>query len=144
MVETTPQPSFAEVLRRHTPEHWLSLGLAELSKARAAFDSRQSSAAASALKRATGMALNGALCIVPREDWGRTYVEHLQAVSADVSVPSSVRAAAGLVVTFEPSSHGLAFLRTPTENERLLEAARTIMAHAYAVIHGSVGRSANQ
>ncbi|MGC4063406.1 MAG: hypothetical protein QM784_01880 [Polyangiaceae bacterium] len=144
MAETTTTAPFEEVLGRHTPEHWLTLGLAELSKARSAFDSRQTSAAGTALKRAAGMALNGALRVVPRKEWGRTYVEHLQAVSADDSVPVAVRAAAGVLVAFEPAGHGLAFLRPPSENERLMEAARTVMAHAYAVIHGNVGRVADR
>jgi hypothetical protein len=143
MAASTTPLSFEEVLARHTPEHWLALGLAELSKARSAFESRQSGAAASALKRAAGMALNGALRIVPREEWGRTYVEHLQAVSVDDRVPVAVRAAAGLLVAFEPAGHGFALLRPPSDDERLMEAARTVMAHAYAVIHGKAGRVAD-
>jgi hypothetical protein len=33
-------------------------------------------------------------------------------------------------------------LRVPSEDARLLEAAKTVMAHAYAIVHGKAGRMA--
>jgi hypothetical protein len=47
-----------------------------------------------------------------------------------------------MLIAFEPGAHGLALLRVPSEDERLLEATRTVMAHAYAIIYGRAGRLA--
>ena len=110
--------------------------------AQQAFAERQPPAAAAALKRAAGMALNGALCVVPRDDWGRSYVDHLRAVAADGSVPSAVAEAAGEILEFTPQPGTLVFLRSPGHDHRLLEATRTVMAHAYAIVNGNVGRIA--
>ncbi|HKY39088.1 MAG TPA: hypothetical protein VJN18_24285 [Polyangiaceae bacterium] len=87
------------------------------------------------------MALNGALSIV-WQPWGRTYVAHLQAVADDASVPDQVREAARLLnqVPLEKQP-GIVRLTPPSESQRWLEATKTIMAHAYAVVHGRVGRS---
>jgi hypothetical protein len=92
------------------------------------------------LKRAAGMALNGALSVVWRP-WGRTYVAHLQAIETDSSVPAPVREAAKLLnqVPLEKQP-GIVRLTPPSESQRWLEATKTIMAHAYAVVHGSAGR----
>lgn len=138
-----PNPvSFDEVLGRFTAEEWILAGLAELGKAREAFASRQSAGAAAALKRAAGMALNGALRVVPRDDWGRTYVAHVVALTEDLAIPSAVRDAARALVAFDPGTTHLAMLRVPSEDARLLEAAKTVMAHAYAIVHGKAGRMA--
>ena len=93
------------------------------------------------LKRAAGMALNGALSVVWRP-WGRTYVAHLLAIADDASVPRQVREAAKLLneVPLEKQPD-IVRLTPPSESQRWLEATKTIMAHAYAVVHGSVGRS---
>lgn len=102
---------------------------------------RNATAARAGLKRAAGMALNGALLVVPNEAWGRTYVEHLRAVAGDASIPEPVRAAARRIAELNLPGSELISLRTKSEDAELLEAAKTVMAHAYAVVHGSVGRS---
>jgi HEPN domain-containing protein len=145
-LKESPAPSNANLddeswLTRYSAQGWIERALQELSLARQAFANRQVSSAAAALKRAAGMALNGALRVVPRKEWGRSYVEHLQALTRDPSAPSAVVAAAGALLEFVPNAGGIALLRTPAQDERLLEAARTVMAHAYAIVNGSAGRS---
>jgi HEPN domain-containing protein len=127
-------------LTRYSAQGWIERALQELSLAQRAFADRQPPSAAAALKRAAGMALNGALRVVPRNDWGRSYVEHLKALVGDDSVPSAVATAARTLLDFAPQPGAIAFLRTPAQDERLLDAARTVMAHAYAIVNGSAGR----
>jgi hypothetical protein len=57
-------------------------------------------------------------------------------------VPPAVREAAQLLngVSLEKQP-GVVRLTPPSESARWLEAAKTIMAHAYAVVHGRAGRS---
>jgi len=127
-------------LERHSAQGWIELGLRELAVVEQAFAERQPPAAAAAMKRAAGMALNGALCVVPREDWGRSYVDHLQAVATDQSLPREVSESAKIILEFTPQAGTLVFLRSPAHDHRLLEATRTVMAHAYAIVNGNVGR----
>jgi HEPN domain-containing protein len=127
-------------LTRLPPEAWIRQGLTELGRAEARLREHDRTAAILGLKRAAGMALNGALCVAWRP-WGRTYVEHLHAIATDDSVPSAVREAARLLndVSLDKQP-GIVHLTPPSESARLLEATKTIMAHAYAVVHGSAGR----
>jgi len=131
-------------LTRFSAQAWIERSLQELSLAQQAFADRATPAAAAALKRAAGMALNGALRIVPRDDWGRTYVEHLRALTSDAAVPLEVADAARALLEFAPQPGNIVFLRSPARDEKLLEAARTVMAHAYAVVNGSTGRLPDQ
>ena len=55
-----------------------------------------------ACKRAAGMALNGALIVEPDDAWGRTYVEHVEALARDARVPEAVRAACRAVLDAKP------------------------------------------
>jgi HEPN domain-containing protein len=138
--DPTPEPRAPDWLSRLSPEAWIRQGLQELERAEARLESHDRTAAVLGLKRAAGMALNGALCVVWRP-WGRSYVAHLQAIAEDASVPNQVRDAAKLLngVTLEKQP-GIAQLTPPSESQRWLEAAKTIMAHAYAIVHGSAGR----
>jgi len=135
-IDTESQPW----LTRFSAQGWIERSLQELSLAQQAFAGRAAPAAAAALKRAAGMALNGALRTVPREDWGRSYVEHLQALTSDAEVPLLVADAARALLAFAPQPGNIVLLRSPAHDERLLEAARTVMAHAYAIVNGSTGR----
>ena len=135
-IDTESQPW----LTRFSAQGWIERSLQELSLAQQAFANRSPAAAAAALKRAAGMALNGALRIVPREDWGRSYVEHLQALASDAEVPRLVADAARALLAFAPQPGSIVLLRSPAQDERLLEAARTVMAHAYAIVNGTTGR----
>lgn len=127
-------------LSRHSAQGWIEAGLKQLTVAQQAFEQRQGLAAAVALKRAAGMALNGALRVVPRPEWGRSYVAHLEALTSDERAPEEVSAAARELLRFAPAPGNVVLLRTRALEERLLESARIVMAHAYAIVNGSVGR----
>ncbi len=128
-------------LTRLSPEDWIRQGLTELSRAEARMVAHDRTAAVLGLRRAAGMALNGALAVHWRA-WGRTYVDHLRAIADDADVPEPVRAAAKLLndvpLEKQPS---VVRLTPPSESGRWLEAAKTVMAHAYAVVHGSIGHA---
>jgi HEPN domain-containing protein len=127
-------------LYRHTPREWIQSALNELARAEVAFKQRSSGAGMAGLKRAAGMALNAALCVVPKEAWGRTYVEHVEALARDDSAPEAVREAARLLIQTRPSPVNLLSIGSKARDERLVEAARNIMAHAYAIVYGGAGR----
>lgn len=81
-------------LYRLGPLEWLRAARGELVQAEAAFTrSRDRRKALTLARRAAGMALNAALVVQLREHWGRSYVEHLEAVSTDPAVPQRVREA---------------------------------------------------
>jgi len=128
-------------LARYAPEDWIRQGLSELSRAEKRLAAHDRSAGVLGLRRAAGMALNGALAVHFR-DWGRTYVEHLRAIADDQAVPEVVRAAAKVLneVVLEQQP-GIVRLTPPSESARWIEAAKTVMAHAYAIVHGKAGRS---
>lgn len=127
-------------LARLSPEAWIQQGLAELGRAEALLKQHDRKAGVLSLRRAAGMALNGALCVTWRE-WGRSYVDHVRAVASDASVPEAVREAARVLNEAQIEQQpGVVRLTPPSESARFVDATRTVMAHAYAVVHGSVGR----
>jgi len=128
-------------LSRYAPEDWIRQGLSELARAEKRLVAHDRTAGVLGLRRAAGMALNGALAVHFR-DWGRTYVDHLHAIATDVGVPEAVRAAAKVLndVVLEQQP-GIVRLTPPSESVRWVEATKTLMAHAYAVVHGAAGRS---
>lgn len=136
-VEAPAAPAW---LARHRPHEWIAQGLGELSRAEARLKSHDRVAGVLGLRRAAGMALNGALAVKLR-DWGRTYIDHLRAVAEDGSVPREVSEAARLLneISLERTP-GVVRLTPPSESARWIEATKTVMAHAYAVVHGSAGR----
>ena len=121
-------------LRKLTAREWVQAGLGELRRAADAYRMRQPRAGHAGARRAAGMALNGALRVAPDERWGRSYMEHLVAVSRAEDVPDEVRAAAALLLAAPAPGGAMVALRTASGDERLLEAARTVMAHALAVV----------
>jgi HEPN domain-containing protein len=123
-------------LLRLSPDEWIRAALGELSRAEKAWAERgDARSGATGAKRAAGMALNGALIVEPDEGWGRTYVEHLEALAVDSRVPEAVRAASRRVLDAGVAMPGaLVNLRTPRAHERVVEAARDVIAHAWAVV----------
>jgi hypothetical protein len=107
MGEFTRDPS--HWLRRLSPEEWIRAALGELERAAAAYDRGDSRAGVVGVKRAAGMA-------------------------AEPSVPEAVRAASRAVLGAKAPSGSLVSLRTPRTDERALEAARDVIAHAWAVV----------
>jgi len=128
-------------LARLAPQDWIRQGLGELGRAEARLRAHERAAGVLGLRRAAGMALNGALSIQFRP-WGRTYVEHLRAIATDDAVPAVVREAAQLLNDVQVDQQpNIVRLTPPSESARWVDAAKTVMAHAYAVVHGSAGRS---
>jgi hypothetical protein len=121
-------------LRKFSPDEWISASMTELRQAEAAFARGDAQAGIVGCKRAAGMALNGALIVEPNAAWGRTYVEHVTALAKQADVPEAVRAACSALLEARPPGGGLLTLRSKAGDERVLEAARDVMAHAYAVV----------
>lgn len=122
-------------LLKLSPDEWIRAGLADLRRAEQAYAAHSARAGLAGAKRAAGMALNGALIVEPDETWGRSYVDHLMALARDTRVPERVREACReLTEPAAPASAKLVTLRTTSSDHRILEAARDVIAHAYAVV----------
>lgn len=121
-------------LHRLSPREWISAASGELAQAERAFASRDGRGGLAGAKRAAGMALNGVLRIVPDERWGRTYVEHMAGVSKDETAPRAVREAASALLGATPPGGSLLSIHSRGSDQRLIDAARTVLAHAYTVV----------
>jgi HEPN domain-containing protein len=133
MGEFVKDPS--DWLRKLSPDEWIRAALGELRRAASAYGSGNARAGAAGVKRAAGMALNAALVVEPNAGWGRSYVEHVEALASDEGVPEAVRSACRVVLDASgPSGGGIVSLRTPRANEAVVEAARDVIAHAWAVV----------
>jgi HEPN domain-containing protein len=121
-------------LNKLSPDEWIQASLAELRRAEARVKAHDLSGGLAGCKRAAGMALNGALIVEPNESWGRSFVDHVSALTKDESVPARVREACTELLTSRAPGVDILRLRSPRSDERLLDAARDVMAHAYAII----------
>jgi len=121
-------------LRKLSPDEWIRAGLSDLRRAEEAYKANNPRAGLAGAKRGAGMALNGALIVEPDDTWGRSYVDHLLALARDTQVPERVREACRALN--EPATAGpkLVTLRTHSGEHRMIEAARDVIAHAYAVV----------
>ena len=123
-----------------TPDEWIRAAMKEIRSAEAAYAANDARAGLASCRRAAGMALNGALIVAPNEAWKRTYVEHLAALATDETVPGAVSAACRALLDAQPPGPALVMLRSKKLDERLVEAARDVVAHAYAVVKRDQGR----
>ena len=123
-------------LYRHTPREWLRAALGELGQAKRAYAAHNGRAGLAGCRRAAGVALNGWLASLdPTPDaYGRSYMDHLAALSADGGVPEAARTAARVLCQTPLPGGEIVALRTATTDARALDAAETIMAHAYAEV----------
>jgi hypothetical protein len=121
-------------LFRYSPDEWIRAALGELARARKAGERGDTRGCAAGVKRAAGMALNAALIVEPEERWGRTYVEHVEALATDPKVPQAVREAAHAVLAAGVADHGIVRLGTPRTRAAPVEAAHDVIAHAWAVV----------
>ena len=120
-------------LFKYSPDEWIRAAMAELRRAEEAYKSRNAAGGLAGSRRAAGMALNAALIVEPKP-WGRTYVDHLLALAADADAPEAVRLAADALMQAKPPSGNLIPLRSKDTDLRVLEAARDVTAHAYALV----------
>jgi hypothetical protein len=123
-------------LYRFTPREWIQAALAELGRAEVAFENKDRKGALACCRRAAGMAINGALAAADATDerYGRSYMDHLIALANDERAPQAVRDAAKLLVDTPLPGSTVVMLRTAGTDERLVDAARDVMAHAYAMV----------
>jgi hypothetical protein len=121
-------------LQRYSPKEWIRAGMKELKLAELSYKQRNVRAALAGCKRAAGMALNAALIYEPNDEWKRTYVEHLRALARDESVPQAVSAAARVIVDMPLPGGEIVIIRSPGQDEKVLEATRDVIAHAFAVV----------
>jgi hypothetical protein len=121
-------------LRKYSPKEWIRAGMKELRLAETAYKQRNVRAGLTGCKRAAGMALNAALIVEPNDAWKRTYVEHLSALAKDLQVPAAVSAAARVLLEMPMPGGEIVLLRSPAQDEKVLEAARDVLAHAFAVV----------
>jgi HEPN domain-containing protein len=129
----------AHWLYKLSPDEWIRSATGELRRAEEAYKRKNSRAGLAGARRAAGMALNAALIVVPNEAWGRSYMDHLLALKVDTSeiVPARVREACVILLETPLPGGELVALRTSHADERVLEAARDVIAHAYAVVKRS-------
>ena len=95
-------------MRDKDPDHWLyrldagewlRAAEGELGRAEQALAGKQHRAGVTQARRAAGMAWNAVLFITGDEQgYGRSYMEHLQALARDPTVPEAVQTAAHALV----------------------------------------------
>ncbi len=81
-------------LHRLSAEDWLRAAEGELVQAARALSSRKQREGLTYARRAAGMAWNAVLVRDLDESYGRSYMDHLRALSKDARRPEDVRAAA--------------------------------------------------
>ncbi len=121
-------------LRKLSPDEWIRAAMGEMRRAEEAYARRSVRAGLAGARRAAGMALNGALIVAPDASWGRTYIEHLLALRNAKDAPAAVRAAATTLMEAAPLAGQLVVLRSKDQDQRVVEAAKDVIAHAYAVV----------
>lgn len=121
-------------LYRYTPREWIRASLGELDQAKRAYASHNGRAGLAGCRRAAGVALNGWLATFDEapESYGRSYMEHLSALADDPGAPEEVRAAARVLRQTPLPGGEVVALRTASSDARAIDAAETVMAHAYA------------
>lgn len=130
-------------LYRYTPREWLRASIHEIKQARGSYAQRNPRAGLAGCRRAAGVALNGMLATAEPPDarYGRTYMDHLGALRDDPSVPEAAREAARLLLQTPLPGGEIVALRTSSSDERALDAAETVMAHAYVMVLRAEGAS---
>ena len=129
-------------LHRLTADEWLRAGMKELALARAALTQHASRPALASLRRAAGMGWNAVLALELEPDaaFGRTYADHLRALSDgaplptdEFPLPDEVRRAARLLMDDPVAQRPeVVQILTRTRDAKLVEAAETILAESYA------------
>jgi hypothetical protein len=128
-------------LHRFTADEWLRAGMRELATARSAIAGHHPRPALAGLRRAAGMGWNAVLALEPEPDaaFGRTYADHWRAIADGAEphgapIPEAVRAAAKLLMddpVAQAKPSGVVQILTRTRDERVIEAAETVLAEAY-------------
>ncbi len=123
-----PGPDPAHWLHRLTAEEWLAAAATEIGHAETALARRAARPGVTHARRAAGMAWNAVLTVYPDERAGRSYMEHVVALSGDANLPDEIRAAAQSLRDTSTAPPELVRLGKP--DLAPAHAARTILDHA--------------
>lgn len=126
-----PEKDPAHWLYRLDPREWLAAADNELASARRASLDKQQRAAVAQARRAAGMALNAVLFAAPDPAYGRSYMEHLQALARDEGAPEPVRAAAQRLLDLPLTAEVVTLGRGTTA---LAEPAAVIVEYARSIV----------
>ena len=119
-------------LYRLTAEEWLRAATAELARADEALAHKQQRAGVTQARRAAGMAWNAVLVVTSDETgYGRSYMEHVQALAKDEAAPAEVRAASSALAGAPLQSAVVTLGRGDTS---LARAAETIARYAAELV----------
>jgi hypothetical protein len=118
----------AHWLHRLTAAEWLAAAETELAHAQAALARRAARPGVTHARRAAGMAWNAVLIAKPDDRAGRSYMEHVVALSENATLPPEIRQAAQRLRDTPATPPTLITLGRP--DLAPAEAARTILDHA--------------
>jgi HEPN domain-containing protein len=121
-------------LNKLSPEEWIRSAMGELRRAEEAYQKKNGRAGLAGARRAAGMALNAILILQPNDEWGRSYMDHLLALKKSGTDPPRIQEACTILIDTPLPGGELVALRTANADEKVLEAARDVIAHAYAVV----------
>jgi HEPN domain-containing protein len=127
-------------LERASPREWIREAGQEIKEAERALAKRDQRTGYACLRRGAGKALNAVLLLEPNPAWGRSYMDHVRALAREASVPEAVRSAAAKIVAADPNDRTLVLLVPTRHYAGLVEAAKDVVAHAYAVLVRHEGR----
>lgn len=119
-------------LLRLSSEEWLSAAEGELVLAAAALAARKQREGLTYARRAAGMAWNAVLRREPDESYGRSYMDHLRALSRDDRRPTDVRAAARALLE---APMALELVPLGPGSPALAEAASIVVGRARAEVN---------
>lgn len=93
-----PEKDPSHWLYRFNSDEWLRAGAHELIHARRAFLRKSQREGVVHCRRAAGIAVNALLWHRPDERYGRSFMDHLVALSSDSQVPESIQQAASTLI----------------------------------------------
>lgn len=128
-------------LHRFDADEWLRAAANELRHAEEALEHKQQRPGVTQARRAAGMAWNAVLVLHENEAYGRSYMDHLRALTSDTAAPEPVRSAAEQLLAAPLATNVVPLGRGDT---RLAAAARVILAEAQrrvSAAHGSPPQS---
>ena len=121
-------------LHRFDADEWLAAAENELKRAEQALLGKQQRPGVAGARRAAGMAWNAVLVCVEDEAYGRSYMDHLHALTKDERVADDVRAAAQHLLDAPLATNIVPLGKGDT---RLATAARLIVEEARRRISAS-------
>ena len=115
-------------LYRLSADEWLAAAETELRHCAEALGRRAYRQGVTHARRAAGMGWNAALVVSFDDRFGRSYMEHVNALATEGSAPSQVREAAARLRDTPAAAPALVSLGKP--NLAVLEAARVVVDYA--------------